>query len=124
MTDDKARGLYQKYQVKRLGDPDGKHAACEFFVLDPLHDRIARSALIHYIGDATALGYEKLAVDLREMVARADVKKEATEAARGWCQPDCPRSWTDKSWDCKCGGAQREVAHLRAELRRLESGDE
>jgi hypothetical protein len=122
MTDDKARGLYQKYQVKRLADHDGKHAACEFFVLDPLHDPIARAALINYIsrlGDDS----DRLAVDLREMIARADTKLEAMKEARGWCAPDCPRSWTDKTWDCRCGGVQREVEHLRAELTRLETDE-
>lgn len=123
MTDDKARGLYQKYQVKRLHDHDGKHAACEFFVLDPRHDKLARVALVHYIGNAVASGYDKLAVDLRELISRADAKNEATAQAREWCDSTCPRSWTDNTWDCRCGGAQREVAHLRIELARLEAGE-
>jgi hypothetical protein len=45
---DTKRGLYQKYRVKRLNDPAGKHARCEFYVLDLVHDKFAADALEAY----------------------------------------------------------------------------
>ena len=62
---EKAPGLIGKYVVTRLNDPDGKHAGCRFFVLDPEHDPIARGALELYADVAHAQGYRALADDLR-----------------------------------------------------------
>ena len=45
---DKQRGVYRKYSVKRLGDRDKKHANCEYFVLDLVHDGFAKAALTAY----------------------------------------------------------------------------
>lgn len=72
MTDDpdKQTGLYSKYLVDRLNDPDGKHNACDFFVLDLKHDPIARGAALAYAEVARVMGYEQLANDLALQVAR------------------------------------------------------
>lgn len=64
--DDRERGLYAKYQVTRLDDPEGKHADCRYFVLDPEHDPLARRPLRMYQTSARARGYTLLANDLRE----------------------------------------------------------
>lgn len=45
------QGLFRKYEVKRIDGTDqgsGKHAGCEYFVLDISHDRHARAALTAY----------------------------------------------------------------------------
>lgn len=46
--DDTNRGVYYKYEVRRLNDPAGKHANCTFFVLDLNHDEFAVPALRAY----------------------------------------------------------------------------
>ena len=61
-------GLYRKYQVERLdgsSEPGGKHAQCEYFVLDLEHDPHARAALDAY-ADSCARTHPRLADDLRE----------------------------------------------------------
>ncbi len=45
---DTERGLYRKYVVTVLDDPQGEHQDCPFFVLDPIHDPMARVALQMY----------------------------------------------------------------------------
>lgn len=45
---DTKRGLYRKYEVTRLNDPDGTHANCEYYVLDLAHDKFAVDALEAY----------------------------------------------------------------------------
>lgn len=37
-----------KYRVERMSDPEGKHAGCWYFVLDPHHDPHALVALRQY----------------------------------------------------------------------------
>lgn len=64
---DQQRGLYQKYRVERLDDPEGKHVDCFFFVLDPRHDAHARVALQAYI-DSCREQYPKLANDLEMLL--------------------------------------------------------
>lgn len=64
---DTGRGLYQKYHVDRLRDPDGKHDKCPFFVLDPVHDIHARDALITYIESCRG-NYPELAESLRHVL--------------------------------------------------------
>lgn len=66
MSDEK-RGLYQKYEVKRLNDPEDKHLDCEYFVLDLEHDKFSRAALIAYAGACKA-EFPNLAVDLMRRV--------------------------------------------------------
>lgn len=62
-VDDKAHGLYRKYSVKRLRDREKKHARCEYFVLDLIHDPYAGAALAAY-ADACEAEYPELAADL------------------------------------------------------------
>jgi len=61
---DLQKGLYPKYQVTRIYDPEGKHKDCRYFVLDPEHDPIARFALRAYMVMAKHRGYGSLARDL------------------------------------------------------------
>ena len=42
----------------------GKHDDCRYFVLDPTHDPVARSALISYAHKAQIAGHPELAADL------------------------------------------------------------
>jgi hypothetical protein len=64
---DQDRGLYRKYEVKRLNDADGKHADCPFFVLDLQHDPHARTALRAYIRSCRD-EYPALATDLEQVL--------------------------------------------------------
>lgn len=66
---DRERGWYQKYEVKRLNDPSGKHQDCEFFVLDLEHDRFADVALRAY-ADACEKEFPALAADIRKRTAK------------------------------------------------------
>ncbi len=63
---DKDRGVYKKYNVERLNDPEGKHDNCEYFVLDLVHDKFAKPALLAY-ADACEEEYPELAAELRQM---------------------------------------------------------
>ena len=60
---DNERGIYKKYNVERLNDPEGKHKACAFFVLDLDHDPYAIPALKAY-AEACKDEYPELAKDL------------------------------------------------------------
>lgn len=65
-TNDRVRGLYRKYEVRRVdgsSEPGGKHAACEYFVLDLTHDPHANAALLAYV-ESCEQEYPKLAQDL------------------------------------------------------------
>jgi hypothetical protein len=66
-TDDRERGWYRKYDVKRLNDPNGRHADCEYFVLDLEHDAHSTPALLAY-ADAAEAKYPALAADIRRRV--------------------------------------------------------
>lgn len=63
MNDEK-RGLYNKYDVRRTVDPNGKHADCHYYVLDLIHDKFAAPALEAY-ADACEAEFPALAKDLR-----------------------------------------------------------
>lgn len=63
--DEKSVGVIKKYDVRRVNDPEGKHAECRYFVLDPRHDPLARDALVVYAHAAEVSGYGSLAEDLR-----------------------------------------------------------
>lgn len=65
--DDKKRGVYKRYEVKRLNDLDGKHDDCFLFVLDIDHDPFAVPALNSYI-DACEHDYELLAHSLTHVL--------------------------------------------------------
>ena len=79
MSDDTKRGLYQKYDVRRLHDPNGKHVACRYYVLDLDHDGFAGPALRAY-ADACETTYPSLAADLRRLALAAS--PETGEGAR------------------------------------------
>jgi hypothetical protein len=64
---DQTKGLYQKYHVERLNDPEGKHEDCPFFVLDIIHDRYARYAMQCYIA-ACRIQFPQLASDLKKLL--------------------------------------------------------
>lgn len=72
VLDDKKRGLYGKYEVKRKdgsSDAFGKHANCEYFVLDLDHDKHAKAAIRAYAASCKK-EYPELAKDLRKMLRR------------------------------------------------------
>lgn len=67
MTDNKSKGIYNKFIVNRVDEtdaPGGKHDGCEYFVLDATHDVYAYAALMAY-ADACEADYPKLAADIR-----------------------------------------------------------
>lgn len=64
---DKTRGLYNKFEVRRVDGSSGlggKHHGCEYFVLDVTHDPHAAAALAAY-ADSCEAEYPLLAADLR-----------------------------------------------------------
>ena len=61
---DKYRGLYRKYFVKKVSDPNKKHDNCFFFVLDLDHDPYVIPALEAY-ADACQKTHPVLARQLR-----------------------------------------------------------
>jgi len=75
---DEARGLYDKYDVKRKNDQSGKHATCRYFVLDPQHDPLAVVALRAYADAAATAGYAALAQDLSSWARRSALINAAT----------------------------------------------
>lgn len=59
-----------KYRVERTDGssrPEGKHAACPYFVLDLTHDKFAAPALLAY-ADACEAEYPLLAADVRKLI--------------------------------------------------------
>lgn len=64
---DQERGLYRKYDVKRVGDPVGKHDHCKYFVLDLTHDKHAIRALHRYVYSCES-EFPQLARDLRTLL--------------------------------------------------------
>jgi phage terminase large subunit-like protein len=61
---DQARGIYRKYNVRRLGDETGKHERCSYFVLDLVHDKFSVPALRAY-AKACKKEHPQLAKDIR-----------------------------------------------------------
>lgn len=61
------KGIEVRYTVKKKNDPTGKHDTCQYFVLDPLHDPLARGALMSY-ATAAEKEYPELAKELRAWV--------------------------------------------------------
>lgn len=69
---DKTRGPYGKFTVTRndgTSASGGKHADCEYFVLDATHDPFAIAALIAY-AEACETEYPLLARDVERMAIR------------------------------------------------------
>ena len=61
------RGLYRKFTVQRTDGrsaPGEKHENCHYFVLDLIHDPLARPALQAYRKAAINAGFHQLANDL------------------------------------------------------------
>ena len=68
---DRERGLYPKWQARRIdgsSDKGLKHEKCELFILDLDHDPHATPALFSYAQSAQADGYELLAGNLFAMI--------------------------------------------------------
>lgn len=93
--EDRHHGAYKRYDVKRLGDPEGKHASCEHFVLDLDHDPYASKALEAY---ATACSSENpaLAADIRKMRVVA-VPKRRLMGGWGWKCAVCDKTVLSKN---------------------------
>lgn len=72
-ANEKAEGLHRKYHVQRLNDPDGKHADCRYFVLDPQHDPLAVEALEAYSDAAFSAGYIPLSKEIDHWIGRETV---------------------------------------------------
>lgn len=69
-------GLHEKFFVKRIEDETGKHNECRYFVLDPLHDPIARHALAYYGGATEAEGNLALAEDINQWLRSLSNSRE------------------------------------------------
>lgn len=91
--EDRHHGAYKKFDVRRLGDPEGKHAACEYFVLDLDHDPYSAKALEAY---ATACSSEMPAL-------AADIRKMRVVAV--------PRRRLMGGWGWKCAVCDKTVLH-------------
>lgn len=76
MSDDREKGLYRKYRVTRIGDETGKHDACEFFVLDWLHDKFAVDTMRAYAMFCQA-EFPALADELRNRADYYEKKRPA-----------------------------------------------
>ena len=73
---DRQRGLYNKYDVKRLdgsSEAGKKHEGCEYFVLDLTHDPFALIAARAYAAACEAT-YPLLAADLAARLDEADAQ--------------------------------------------------
>lgn len=81
MADQRERGLFEKYKVRRTDGedgPGGRHEGCEYFVLDLSHDPFALPAILAYAA-ACEEEYPALAFDLFE---KADaIAEKALDAA-------------------------------------------
>lgn len=94
VDDDQRRGFYRKYDVRRLNDPDGKHAECEYFVLDLTHDKFAGPALRSY-AVACAEEFPALAADLERRWGKAGCPIAPRQCCTGYGRTFC---------DCECHG--------------------
>lgn len=73
-------GLINKFAVERL-TPSSRgidHSECEYFVLDPEHDPIARQLLADYAAMTDQVGDKPLAADLFQWLADLS-RKEANK---------------------------------------------
>lgn len=66
---DTERGLYRKYDVRRLNDPSGKHVDCEYYVLDLMHDKYSADALEAYCRACTK-EFPSLSIDLYQKAGK------------------------------------------------------
>lgn len=88
--DDRDRGLYPKWEVKRINDTDPpKHPNCDVFVLDWEHDRYAVAAMVAY-ANACEVDYPLLAKEIRQKVNSHFAKRFAKNEPVGLSlSPDC-----------------------------------
>lgn len=119
---DRERGLYGKFHVSRVHDPEGRHANCEYFVLDLEHDKHAAAALEAY---AISCGgeFHALAQDLFPLVARIRVKHNLPQPADDepmtieffdWCcghHGECPGPITGLETDDDVERVLRAISH-------------
>lgn len=95
MTDDKLRGIYDKFRIERTDGksrPGRKHDGCTYFVLDITHDPFAVPALLAY-ADSCEAEYPELAADCRRWVARPKGYSEGVMIGSirdGWSKPEEP----------------------------------
>lgn len=64
-------GLIEKFRVERVV-PSSRgvdHTNCEYFVLDPKHDPIARACLVEYARTADEVGDKQLAADIYQWLS-------------------------------------------------------
>lgn len=89
--DDRKRGLYDKYYVARVGDHNGKHDECRYFVLDLDHDIFSWPSLIAY-ARACQADFPELARSLRRMIIGSEVGRMAVaeDVAAQWEAMDRP----------------------------------
>lgn len=81
----KTRGLYLKYTVRRTDGrdlPGCTHEGCEYFVLDLTHDPHAPTALRAYAESCEA-DFPRLSAELRDKCERMPVKGGGREDASG-----------------------------------------
>ena len=71
----KNTGLYRKFNVTRVSDPDGKHVDCKYFVIDLNHDKYAVPALRAY-AQACYSDLPELAIDLLRTIERIERNEE------------------------------------------------
>lgn len=62
---DRERGLYRKFDVRRVPPNPIAHPDCDYFVLDITHDKLAVFALRAYADAAERFGYQLLSDELR-----------------------------------------------------------
>lgn len=88
----------RRYRVEKIGDPEGKHADCRYFVLDPQHDPIARLALAVYASRVGDDGNERLEMDLIAWLDAIGAE-------------ECPHDWLDRpesdTRECLICGVER-----------------
>ena len=96
MGDDKQRGLYRKYDVRRTdgsSDKGRKHERCAYYVLDLEHDEFAIPALKAY-AKACRKEFPALADDIDRIIATAPMRCGCREAN---CAHSLSRAFTPQT---------------------------
>ncbi len=87
-----------KYRVERLNDPEGKHAGCWYFVLDPHHDPHAVAALRRYAYSVRGQS-PALAADIMDVVRRFDPPRAWGVRRRDGVVIDRSGGQPERPWD-------------------------
>lgn len=98
MSDNKNRGLYDKFSVKRTDgrdDPGEKHDDCRYFVLDLTHDPLAIPAARAYALSAWIAGYRQLSEDLTELVYDSNSRAMSPAEVLAAIPDQRARKWPD-----------------------------